>query len=72
MRAEGLKGGVKYWDGQFDDARLALALARSAAAQGALLVNYCPVIGLQHRDGRVVGAQYQAQGMAAPAEIEAP
>ena len=27
-----LKGGVKYWDGQFDDARLALALARTAAA----------------------------------------
>jgi glycerol-3-phosphate dehydrogenase len=30
--AEGLRGGVKYWDGQFDDARLALALARTAAA----------------------------------------
>ena len=29
--AEGLKGGVKYWDGQFDDARLAMALARTAA-----------------------------------------
>lgn len=71
VRAEGLKGGVKYWDGQFDDARLALALARSAAAQGALLLNYCPVVGLVHRDGRVVGARYQAQGRAAPAEIEA-
>src|SRR6187431_629424 len=40
-RPEGLKGGVKYWDGQFDDARLALALARTAAQRGALLVNYC-------------------------------
>jgi glycerol-3-phosphate dehydrogenase len=30
-RPRGLKGGVKYWDGQFDDARLALALARTAA-----------------------------------------
>src|SRR3546814_7326175 len=36
VRISGLKGGVKYWDGQFDDARLALVLARSAAAQGAL------------------------------------
>lgn len=71
VRAEGLKGGVKYWDGQFDDARLALALARSAAAQGALLLNYCPVVGLLHRDGRVAGARYQAHDMAAPAEIEA-
>ena len=34
-RPQGLKGGVKYWDGQFDDARLALALARTAAARGA-------------------------------------
>lgn len=61
-RSQGLKGGVKYWDGQFDDARLAVALARSAAAQGALLVNYCPVVGLLHRDGKVAGVRYQAEG----------
>jgi glycerol-3-phosphate dehydrogenase len=54
-RPEGLKGGVKYWDGQFDDARLALALARTAAAQGALLVNYCPARGLVHENGKVAG-----------------
>jgi glycerol-3-phosphate dehydrogenase len=54
-RPEGLKGGVKYWDGQFDDARLAVALARTAAAQGALLVNYCPVTGLVHENGKVAG-----------------
>src|SRR3546814_1300218 len=52
VRAQGLKGGVKYWDGQFDDARLALALARTAAAQGALLINYCPVTQLIHEQGR--------------------
>jgi glycerol-3-phosphate dehydrogenase len=34
VRGESLKGGVKYWDGQFDDARLALALARTAVAKG--------------------------------------
>ena len=55
VRAEGLKGGVKYWDGQFDDARLALALARTAAQQDALLINYCPVTGLVHENGRVAG-----------------
>ena len=55
VRDQGLKGGVKYWDGQFDDARLALALARSAAAQGALLINYCPVTGLVHEEGRLAG-----------------
>lgn len=53
VRAEGLKGGVKYWDGQFDDARLALALARTAARAGALLLNYCPVRALRHESGRL-------------------
>jgi glycerol-3-phosphate dehydrogenase len=54
-RAQGLKGGVKYWDGQFDDARLALALARTAAARGALLVNYCRATALRHENGKIVG-----------------
>ena len=59
VRSQGLKGGVKYWDGQFDDARLALALARTAARQGALLVNYCAATGLIHDHGKVVGLQVQ-------------
>ncbi len=57
VQTQGLKGGVKYWDGQFDDARLALALARSAARAGALLVNYCAATGLIHEAGKVVGLQ---------------
>ncbi len=55
VRPDGLKGGVKYWDGQFNDARLALALARTAAQHGALLVNYCRVTGLIHAQGRIAG-----------------
>ncbi|WP_048438476.1 glycerol-3-phosphate dehydrogenase/oxidase [Caenimonas sp. SL110] len=54
-RPQGLKGGVKYWDGQFDDARLALALARTAQAKGALVVNYCAATALRHENGKVVG-----------------
>src|SRR3954469_14639078 len=54
-RPEGLKGGVKYWDGQFDDARLALALARTAASLGALVVNYCAVTALHHEHGKITG-----------------
>jgi glycerol-3-phosphate dehydrogenase len=57
----GLKGGVKYWDGQFDDARLALSLARTAAKEGALLVNYCKAIKLIHEDGKLVGLKCQDQ-----------
>lgn len=55
VRPDGLKGGVKYWDGQFDDARLAIALARTAAAQGALLVNYCAATALLHEEGKLAG-----------------
>ena len=51
----GLKGGVKYWDGQFNDARLALALARTAAKHGALLVNYCKAADLLFEGGKVAG-----------------
>lgn len=51
----GLKGGVKYWDGQFNDARLALALARTAAERGALLVNYCRADALTYAGGKITG-----------------
>src|SRR3989338_2460090 len=54
-RQSGLRGGGKYWDGQFDAARLALALARSAPRAGALLVNYCAATGLVHEGGKLVG-----------------
>ncbi|MEO7937749.1 MAG: glycerol-3-phosphate dehydrogenase/oxidase [Burkholderiaceae bacterium] len=57
VREQGLRGGVQYWDGQFNDARLALALARTAAAQGALLVNYCRADDLLSEGAKVVGLQ---------------
>ncbi|HKE37453.1 MAG TPA: glycerol-3-phosphate dehydrogenase/oxidase, partial [Candidatus Baltobacteraceae bacterium] len=40
LRAEDLRGTIEYHDGQFDDARLAIALARTAADHGAALANY--------------------------------
>jgi len=66
-----LRGGVKYWDGQFDDARLALALARTAAQQGALLVNYCAATGLIHQQGKLVGLQAKDQETGRSFEIRA-
>jgi glycerol-3-phosphate dehydrogenase len=56
-----LKGGVKYWDGQFDDARLAMALARTAVRHGAQLINYCAAVGLIHENGKVAGVRAQDQ-----------
>ncbi len=50
VQDRGLRGGVAYWDGQFDDARLAIALARTAQAAGAQLLNHVEVTDLQHTD----------------------
>lgn len=55
LRSDNLHGGVKYWDGQFDDARLAVTLAKTAALHGALLINYCRVKALRFTDGKVSG-----------------
>jgi len=41
-----LRGGVVYYDGQFDDARLLINMVATAAEQGATLVNYCSVTGV--------------------------
>jgi glycerol-3-phosphate dehydrogenase len=57
IEPEGLSGGVIYHDGQFDDARLAISLARTADSHGAVLVNYCRCSGLVKHGGRVVGAK---------------
>lgn len=46
LETEGLRGGVIYHDGQFDDARLAIDMAQTAASLGATVVNYARVTAL--------------------------
>jgi glycerol-3-phosphate dehydrogenase len=56
IETEGLRGGVVYHDGQFDDARLLLDLVQTGAGQGAKLLNYCRVVELnKDGDGYLVG-----------------
>jgi len=50
IKTEGLRGGVVYYDGQFDDTRLLINLVATAAEQGATLLNYAQVTGLTHSD----------------------
>ena len=57
LKAEGLKAGVLYYDGQFNDARMALALALTAQQYGATTVNHAEVLALVKEDGRVCGAR---------------
>jgi glycerol-3-phosphate dehydrogenase len=57
LDAEGLRGGVLYFDGQFDDARLAVNIAQTAWEQGATLMNYCLVEQLQKTAGQITSVQ---------------
>jgi len=52
---EELKGGILYHDGQFDDARLAISIAQTAAQHGAVVLNYFPVAGLLKMNKKVCG-----------------
>ena len=55
LDADSLRGGVLYHDGQFDDARLAIHLAMTAADHGATLINYMSVEGLLKSNNKVCG-----------------
>lgn len=56
MRRSGLWGSIRYHDGQFDDARLAITLARSAIDRGAVVVNYARVTGfVRDAGGKIAG-----------------
>ncbi|MCZ7592297.1 MAG: glycerol-3-phosphate dehydrogenase/oxidase [Kiritimatiellae bacterium] len=55
IKQDGLRGGVVYYDAQFDDARLALSLARTCADLGGAPINYLRVVRLLKSKGRVRG-----------------
>lgn len=55
LDAKGLKGGVLYHDGQFDDARMAISLAQKAAEYGASVLNHFPVTGFLKTKKQITG-----------------
>lgn len=60
IQREGLRGGVIYYDGQFDDARLLINMVTTAAEQGATVLNYAPVKAVtKDADGFVNGVLAQ-------------
>lgn len=59
IKEEGLRGGVIYYDGQFDDTRLLINLAQTAHQKGAVLLNYSRVFQLtKDKDGLVNGVNF--------------
>ena len=55
VEPDDLIGGVRYHDAQFDDARMALSLALTAADHGAVLANQAPVVELMKERRQVTG-----------------
>jgi glycerol-3-phosphate dehydrogenase len=55
VETKGLQRGIVYYDGQFDDARLAVNLAQTIADKDGVPLNYVKVTGLKKRNGLVTG-----------------
>ncbi len=72
LRQDGLRGGVVYHDGQFDDARLLIQLIATAVDHGAIAFNYAPVTALRKdADGFVDGVAARDTETGEPLTLDA-
>ncbi|MCB0386706.1 MAG: FAD-dependent oxidoreductase [Bdellovibrionales bacterium] len=71
IEPQDLHGGTVYYDGQFDDSRLAIALAQTAADHGGVLINYMKAVGLIKENNHVVGAQLRDEESGKEHEVRA-
>jgi len=71
LSAHGLSGGVLYYDGQFDDSRLAINLAQTAIEQGAVVLNYCEVTRFLKQGNKLCGVVATDKVEGAEMEIHA-
>ena len=71
LETDGLEGGVVYHDGQFDDARLAIHLARTAVNHGAIVLNHTRCSGLMKEKGHIIGVQAECVETGRQLEIRA-
>jgi glycerol-3-phosphate dehydrogenase len=74
IKTDGLRGGVVYYDGQFDDTRLLINLMETAAEQGATVINYVRVVAITKGadgfiDGVVAEDQETGQQWTIPARV---
>jgi glycerol-3-phosphate dehydrogenase len=61
VNKKGLRGGVIYHDGQFDDARMAISLMLTANQEGATLLNYADVLSLTKEKDIINGLKFRDQ-----------
>jgi len=72
IKTDGLRGGVVYYDGQFDDTRLLTHMAMTAVEQGAILVNYCPVVAITiNETGLAAGVRVRDEETGVEYELKA-
>jgi glycerol-3-phosphate dehydrogenase len=57
LQTDRLQGGAEYFDAQMDDARLCLAVIRTAAPRGARIANYVEAIAFEKREGKIIGVR---------------
>lgn len=70
LKSDGLRGSIIYHDGQFDDSRLAINLAKTSAKEGGVLINYMKVTGLLKSSQKMQGVK--AKDMLSGEEYEIP
>jgi glycerol-3-phosphate dehydrogenase len=72
IKTDGLRGGVIYFDGQFDDSRLLINLVETACEQGATLLNYAPVTEIvKDSEGFAAGVKFHDVETGEPFEAAA-
>jgi glycerol-3-phosphate dehydrogenase len=73
LTPDGLKGGVVYYDGQFDDSRMTVALLRTFLDLGGVALNYARAVGLEKARGKIAGVSVRdaetGQEWCAPAKV---
>lgn len=71
VEQNGLKGGILYFDGQFDDARLATTLALTFSDLGGTIANYVDAVGLTKKNDKICGAILRDREAGSEHEISA-
>jgi hypothetical protein len=61
LKTDKLVGGIVYYDGQHNDARMNIALAFTAARMGANIANHCEVMEIIHENMKITNAQGQPE-----------
>jgi len=57
IKKDGLVGGIKYYDGSFNDSRLTISLLQTAKKFGAKCKNYNEVIGFEYKNKKIIGVE---------------